>query len=118
MSSHWPVIVGINQYQFLQPLLFAQFDAVELKDFLVNEVGLPPQQCSLLTDISPMVYQGAAFPTREVILQRLQQTCERAAAEDTVWFFFSGYGVHWQGQDYLLPIDGDPDNIVKTGIPT
>lgn len=117
MARHWPVIVGINQYQSLQPLLFAQFDAIELKDFLVHEAGLPPQQCSLLTDISPMVYQGAAFPTREVILQRLQQSCQQAATEDTVWFFFSGYGMHWQGQDYLLPIDGVPSTIAQTGIP-
>jgi uncharacterized caspase-like protein len=118
MAHHWPVIVGINQYQSLQPLLFAQFDAVELKDFLLNEAGLPPQHCSLLTDISPMVYQGAAFPTREVIVQRLQQRCEQAQPEDTVWFFFSGYGVQWQGQDYLLPIDGRPDKLEETAIPT
>jgi uncharacterized caspase-like protein len=116
MASHWPLIIGINQYQALQPLLFAQFDALELKDFLVNEAGLPPQQCSLLTDISPMVYQGAAFPTREVILQRFQQVSEQAGIEDTIWFFFSGYGVHWQGHDYLLPIDGDPSRIAETGI--
>jgi hypothetical protein len=115
--NHWPVIVGINQYQALQPLLFAQFDAVELKDFLVNEAGVDPLYCSLLTDISPMVYQGAAFPTREVILQRLKQNCERARTDDTVWFFFSGYGIHWQGQDYLLPIDGDPNNPEATAIP-
>lgn len=116
MANHWPVVVGINQYQSLQPLRFAQFDAVELKDFLLGEAGLPPQQCSLLTDIAPMVYQGAAFPTREVIRQRLQQTCERALPEDTVWVFFSGYGMHWQGQDFLMPIDGDPANIEATGI--
>lgn len=116
MASHWPVIVGINQYQSLQPLLFAQFDAIELKDFWVGEAGLPPQQCSLLTDISPVVYQAAAFPTCEVILQRLQQSCERAAPDDTVLFFFSGYGMHWQGQDYLLPIDGNPNQVAQTGI--
>jgi hypothetical protein len=117
MAHHWPVIVGINQYQSLQPLLFAQFDAVELKDFLINEAGLPPEQCSLLTDIAPMVYQGAAFPTREVILQRLQQSCQRASENDTVWFFFSGYGMHWQGKDYLLPIDADPTKLEQTAIP-
>jgi len=116
MAHHWPVIVGINQYQSLQPLLFAQFDAIELKDFLVNDAGLDPQQCSLLTDIAPMVYQGAAFPTREVILQRLQQSCERANENDTVWFFFSGYGMHWQGKDYLLPIDADPTRLEQTAI--
>ncbi|MGB6016261.1 MAG: caspase family protein, partial [Nodosilinea sp.] len=116
MASHWPVIVGINQYQSLQPLMYAQFDALELRDFLVNEVGLPAEYCSLLTDISPMVYQGAAAPTREVLLQRLGQSCDRAGPDDTVWFFFSGYGVQWQGQDYLLPIDADPNQIEQTGI--
>ncbi|PSR18609.1 hypothetical protein C8255_06460 [filamentous cyanobacterium CCP3] len=116
MASHWPVIVGINQYQSLQPLMYAQFDALELRDFLVNEVGLPAEYCSLLTDMSPMVYQGAAAPTREVLLQRLAQSCDRAGPDDTVWFFFSGYGVQWQGQDYLLPIDADPNQIEQTGI--
>ncbi|MBW4483559.1 MAG: caspase family protein [Tildeniella torsiva UHER 1998/13D] len=116
MASHWPVIVGINQYQSLQPLMYAQFDALELRDFLVNEVGLPAQYCSLLTDISAVVYEGAAAPTREVLLQRLAQSCDRAGSEDTVWFFFSGYGVQWQGKDYLLPIDADPNRIEQTGI--
>ncbi|MBD2231759.1 caspase family protein [Phormidium tenue] len=116
MASHWPVIVGINQYQSLQPLMYAQFDALELRDFLVAEVGLPAQYCSLLTDISAVVYEGAAAPTREVMLQRLAQSCDRADPEDTVWFFFSGYGVQWQGKDYLLPIDADPNRIDQTGI--
>ncbi|MBD2109462.1 caspase family protein [Nodosilinea sp. FACHB-13] len=116
MASHWPVIVGINQYQSLQPLMYAQFDALELRDFLVAEVGLPAQYCSLLTDISAVVYEGAAAPTREVMLQRLAQSCDRAGPEDTVWFFFSGYGVLWQGKDYLLPIDADPNRIEQTGI--
>ncbi|NJL46921.1 MAG: hypothetical protein HC929_04735 [Leptolyngbyaceae cyanobacterium SM2_5_2] len=116
MASHWPVIVGINQYELLQPLLYAQFDAIELKDFLVHEAGLPPQYCTLLTDISPMVYQGAAFPSREVLLKRLAQTVNQATEGDTVWFFFSGYGVHWEGEDYILPIDADPNRIAQTGI--
>lgn len=116
MASHWPILIGINQYQQLQPLMYAQFDATELKDFWVNEAGLPPQTCVLLTDVSPMVYEGSAFPSREVILQRLAQTAEQAAPEDTVLFFFSGYGVHWEGQDYLLPIDADPNRIAQTGI--
>lgn len=116
MASHWPVIVGINQYQSLQPLMYAQFDALELRDFLVAEVGLPAQYCSLLTDISAVVYEGAAAPTREVMLQRLAQSCDRAGPDDTVWFFFSGYGVQWQGKDYLLPIDADPNRIEQTGV--
>ena len=67
MASHWPIIVGINQYQQLQPLMYAQFDAIELRDFLVQEAGLASESCALLTDVSPVVYQGAAFPSREVL---------------------------------------------------
>jgi hypothetical protein len=116
MASHWPIIVGINQYQQLQPLMYAQFDAIELRDFLVQEAGLAPESCTLLTDVSPVVYQGAAFPSREVLLQRLGQTVAKAGVADTLLFFFSGYGVSWEGQDYLLPIDADPSRIVQTGI--
>jgi tetratricopeptide (TPR) repeat protein len=117
MGNHWPVIVGINQYQSLQPLMFAQADAIELRDLLVNEAKIPAENCSLLTDISPMVYQSAASPTQEIMLQRLRHSCEKATPDDTVWFFFSGYGVTWEGQDYLLPIDADPDRVAETGIP-
>lgn len=117
MANHWPVVVGINQYQAIQPLMYAQFDAIELKDFLVNEAGLPAEQCALLTDVSPMVYQTAAYPTREAILQQVIRACQTAAPDDLIWFFFSGYGVHWEGQDMLLPIDADPSRIVDTAIP-
>lgn len=116
MASHWPIIVGINQYQQLQPLMYAQFDAIELRDFLVQEAGLASESCALLTDVSPVVYQGAAFPSREVLWQRLRQTVAKAGVADTLIFFFSGYGVSWEGQDYLLPIDADPSRIVQTGI--
>jgi len=117
MVSYRPVIVGINQYEKLQPLLYAQFDALELRDFLISEAGLSPQHCSLLADVAPMVYSGAAFPSRRVIWERLQQTCDQADPEDLVWFFFSGCGVHWQGQDYILPIEADPDQNGETGLP-
>ncbi|XGB43154.1 MAG: caspase family protein [Nodosilinea sp. LVE1205-7] len=116
MATYWPVLVGINQYLSLQPLLYAQRDALELKDFLTQEAGLPQANCSLLTEVAPMVYQGAAFPNRKNVLQRLSQACDQAAPEDLVWFFFSGYGVHWQGEDYILPIDADPDQIPDTAI--
>ncbi|MEB3314057.1 MAG: caspase family protein [Cyanobacteriota bacterium] len=117
MVSYRPVIVGINQYEKLQPLLYAQFDALELRDFLISEAGLPPQQCALLADVAPMVYSGAAFPSRRVLWERLQQTCDQAGPEDLVWFFFSGYGVYWQGQDYILPIEADLEQVGETGLP-
>ncbi|MBU6229613.1 MAG: caspase family protein [Cyanobacteria bacterium REEB459] len=116
MATHWPVLVGINQYRSLQPLLYCQGDAIELRDCLIEDVGLPAANCALFTDVAPMVYQGAAFPNRNNLLHQLSQTCEQAAPEDLVWFFFSGYGLHCQGEDYILPIDANPDQIPETAI--
>ena len=33
-----------------------------------------------------------------------------------LWVFFSGHGAQLGYADYLLPIDGEPDNIRETGI--
>lgn len=37
---------------------------------------------------------------------------------DNFWFFFSGHGIPHNGQDYLMPLDGDPEDIENTGIST
>ena len=36
--------------------------------------------------------------------------------ENFLWYFFSGYGVSYQNQDYLMPIDGNPTDPEATGI--
>ncbi|HEY9736070.1 MAG TPA: caspase family protein [Trichocoleus sp.] len=117
MANHWAIIVGINQYQSLQPLMYAQFDAIELRDFLTLEVGLPINQCVLLTDVSPILQEAAAYPTRESLERVLQEMGQQVQPEDTLWFFFSGYGVSWEGQDFLLLIDADPNRIQETALP-
>lgn len=117
MGKHWAVIIGINQYQALQPLMYAQFDAIELRDFLTQEVGLPPEQCTLLTDVSPIFHESAAYPARESLEQKLRDICQnQLSPEDTLWVFFSGYGVCWEGQDFILLIDADPAQISETAI--
>ncbi|HEY9761520.1 MAG TPA: caspase family protein [Trichocoleus sp.] len=117
MGKHWAVIIGINQYQALQPLMYAQFDAIELRDFLTQEVGLPPEQCTLLTDVSPIFYESAAYPARESLEQKLRDICQNQLAPgDTLWVFFSGYGVSWEGQDFILLIDAEPSRISETAI--
>ncbi|MBD0337074.1 MAG: caspase family protein [Cyanobacteria bacterium Co-bin13] len=118
MAKHWAIVIGINQYQSLQPLMYAQSDAVELRDFLTQEAGLPTDQCALLTDVSPIFQDSAAYPARESLERVLQDIClNQVEAEDTLWFFFSGYGVSWEGQDFLLLIDADPSRIEETAVP-
>ena len=40
MANQWALLIGINQYKALQPLMYAQSDAVELRNFFVDELGL------------------------------------------------------------------------------
>lgn len=110
------IAIGINHYDFLQPLSYAQQDAQALQDFLVGEVGLAPERCLLMTDTSPPVCGHSTIPSRDNILQSTERFCEQLQPEDLLWYFWCGYGMSWDGQDYLMPIEGDRANIPQTGI--
>nr|WP_290221031.1 caspase family protein [Trichocoleus desertorum] len=117
MVNHWAIAIGINQYQFLQPLRYAQQDAQALRDFLVEEAGFPAEQCLLFTDTSSTRAERATYPTQGTLQAWIDDLCQQFVQPgDLVWCFFSGYGASYQGQDYLMPIDGDPSDISGTGI--
>jgi hypothetical protein len=117
MANYWAIAIGINQYQLFQPLLCAQADAEALKDFLVQQAGFVPQRSLLMSDTSPPIGDRSTYPTKENILLLLE---DLAAAcwqpQDYLWLFFSGYGVNYDGRDYLMPVDGDPKRVPETGI--
>lgn len=115
--AHWAILIGINQYQFLQPLSFAHQDAQALQNFLISEAGFSPEHCLLLTDMSPSVQNRSTQPIKRNIQEWIDELCRtQLQPGDLLWCFFSGHGVCEQGQDYLMPIDGDPDNVAETGI--
>ncbi|AKG21827.1 caspase family protein [Calothrix sp. 336/3] len=117
MANNWAIAIGINQYQFFQGLGCAQADAEALKDFLVIEAGFLQQQCLLMTDTSAPLGDRSTYPTKENILlliEDLAAACWQPG--DRLWFLFSGYGVNYQGQDYLMPIEGKANAIAETGI--
>lgn len=114
----WAIAVGINQYQCFQPLNFAQRDAQALRNVLVNEAGVPPEQCLLMTDTSPPVWGKPTYPSRENIQGWIELLGQQYLQPgDVLWYFFSGYGVCYQGQDYLVPIDGNPHTLPDSSIP-
>jgi uncharacterized caspase-like protein len=117
MAHQWALLIGINQYAALQPLMYAQADAVSLRNFFVDEVGVPIDHCVLLTDMSAAIEPYAHFPTRQEIQTQLQQLCQhKVAPGDLLWVFFSGYGLTHDGQDYLVPVDGDPTQLAERAI--
>lgn len=118
MKHHACIAIGINQYQLLQPLSYAQEDAEALHGFLVEEAGFSPDGCLLMTDTSPSLWGHSTYPNRENILRLTETLCtEHLQHGDLLWCFFSGYGVSYEGKDYLMPVDGNPADIQGTGIP-
>lgn len=119
MANHACVAIGINRYQFLPPLSYGQADAQALWHFLVSQANLPPNECLLLTDTSPLADNQSTYPTGNNIWRCIAQA-ERQTSwylKNWRWFFFSGYGVSWERVDYLLPVDANPKDIPGTGIP-
>ena len=122
MSNYWAIAIGINQYQNFKPLLYAQWDAQALWTYWIKEGGIPQTQCLLITD-SGSVEQisservSSTRPNKRNIEQQLIALGHHRVGEgDTLWCFFSGYGLHHQGNDYLMPMDGNPNDVAQTGI--
>ncbi len=112
------IAIGINQYEFLEPLSYAQQDAEALYTLLIKEAGFPPEKCWLSHDSSPPRPGQATYPTRENIFNLIEKLGQKPMQyEDGLWFFFSGYGFSYQGEDYLMPIDGLISEVEATGIP-
>lgn len=116
-KNYWAIAIGINQYEHFQPLLYAERDAQAMQHLWAIEAGIPIERCLILSDNAPELHSQSSFPSRDNILGRLTDLCQRQLKPgDALWVFFSGYGAQDRGQDYLLPIDADPANLANTGI--
>ncbi|MCC5601808.1 SUMF1/EgtB/PvdO family nonheme iron enzyme [Nostoc favosum] len=116
MAKNWAIAIGINQYDYLQPLNFAKRDALLMQEFLSNEAGFEP--IFFFSDDSPELAGKSTRPTRTNLLRVLRQLFDNPfmGAGDNFWFFFSGHGIRYADRDYLMPCDGDPEDIENTAI--
>ncbi|WP_071516429.1 caspase family protein [Geitlerinema sp. PCC 9228] len=112
------IAIGINQYQFFQPLRYAEADARAVRECLAQRGVNHPQNCWLFSDTSVPLAGESTYPNRSHLLHWLNYLCQQQHQSfRRVWFFFSGYGATSDRRDYLMPIDGDPYRISATGIP-
>ncbi|MBG1262578.1 SUMF1/EgtB/PvdO family nonheme iron enzyme [Nostoc commune] len=121
MAKNWAIAIGINQYDYLQPLNYAKQDALLMQQFLRTEVGF--DEVILFSDDSPDFYfqnqAKSALPMRSNLRDVLRNLPQRLnmGAGDNFWFFFSGHGMRHAERDYLMPLDGNPADIEETAIP-
>jgi uncharacterized caspase-like protein len=118
MAKNQAIVVGINQYEFLQPLNYARRDAESMAQFLRNEAGF--ERVFLFSDNSPEVDGKSTRPSRSNLLRLFREKFQTPfmGDGDNFWFFFAGHGIRHADRDYLIPCDGDPQDIESTGIST
>ncbi|MDF5737124.1 MULTISPECIES: caspase family protein [unclassified Nostoc] len=115
-TKNWAIVIGINQYDYMLPLNYAKRDAQLMQEFLGNEAGF--ERIFLFSDDSPDINGKSTRTTRTNLLRVLRQLFENPfmGAGDNFWFFFSGHGTRYADRDYLMPCDGDPEDIENTAI--
>jgi Caspase domain len=117
MANQACISIGIDRYQFLPPLGFGTADAAAMEHFFIDAAGWSQSQCLLLTDTSPKIDDKSTYPDRENIDRWLKhRSWDTFRAGDLLWFFFSGYGVSVGDEDYLIPVDGNPEDLANTCI--
>ncbi|BAZ67886.1 hypothetical protein NIES4106_26430 [Fischerella sp. NIES-4106] len=116
MAKNWAITIGVNQYEYLQPLNYAKRDAQLMQEFLRQEAGC--ERIFFFSDDSPDINGKSTRPNRTNLLRLLRQLFETPfmGAGDNLWFFFSGHGIRHTDRDYLMPCDGDPEDIENTAI--
>ncbi|BBC22439.1 SUMF1/EgtB/PvdO family nonheme iron enzyme [Pseudanabaena sp. ABRG5-3] len=114
--ANWAIAIGVNQYEFLHPLKYAKSDALHICQFLENEAKF--DRIFYFSDDSPDLDGKTTKPFRNNLLKVFKELFAQPFLHesDNFWFFFAGHGILEDGIDYLMPSDGDPDNVANTGI--
>ncbi|MHC5822927.1 MAG: caspase family protein, partial [Nostoc sp.] len=71
MAKNWAIAIGINHYDYLQPLNYAKRDALLMQEFLGNEAGF--ERIFFFSDDSPELAGKSTRPTRTNLLRVLRQ---------------------------------------------
>jgi uncharacterized caspase-like protein len=121
MGKNWAIAIGINHYDNLQPLQYAQRDAAALRDFCLQDLGF--EQVYYFSDDSPPIATPSgpplkSQPTFGTLSRFLRVRFEQPWLQpgDNLWFFFAGHGKRHRDRDYLMPIDADPGNLEATAL--
>lgn len=114
----WAVVIGISQYRAVQPLRYADKDALAFYDYLANHIGVPKEQTTLLLN-----EQATLMNLKRTLGTELKR---KASEKDTVIVYYAGHGAPEAdasaGDDdglekYIVPYDADPRDLYTTGLP-
>lgn len=114
----WAVVIGISQYRAVQPLRYADKDALAFHDYLANHIGIPKDQTTLLLND-----QATLINLKRTLGTELRR---KAGEKDTVIVYYAGHGAPEADasandddglEKYIVPYDADPKDLYTTGLP-
>ena len=102
-SQSWALIIGINDYQYVDPLSYAVDDAVSVRKVLIDKFGFKEDNILLITNEEA---------TKDNIMEGFQEILLSAGEKDRIVVFYAGHGDTYplpSGGDmgYIIPVDGD-----------
>ena len=111
-DNSWAVIIGIDKYQYSDPLQYAVKDAEAVRNMLIDKFDYPEENIRYLIDEEA---------TLSNIKLNLGEVATSAGENDRVLVFYSGHGQTLIGTDnsekgYIIPYEGKQDNPYATGI--
>jgi uncharacterized caspase-like protein len=111
-DNSYALIIGIDKYENVQPLNYAVKDAESIQDILVNTFDFPEGNITLLKNEEA---------TKQSIIQAFSDITTKAEDKDRVLIYFAGHGdtddlPEGGEMGYLLPVDGDNENLFVTSI--
>ena len=97
----WLFIVAIEEYQYTDPVLFAERTAEAVKSTFQKKLDISPR------NIITLYNQNA---TAKNIRLELRKLIRRIQRNDVVYFYYCGHGLsNSNGEQLILPYDGMPD---------
>jgi hypothetical protein len=123
MAKNWAIVIGINEYSYLEKLKFAKTDAEAMHRWLGEKEkgGFDPQGLFLFTDDSEPIPTDPPIPTEPTFghldtFFDVQFERPFLTIADNLWFFFSGHGNRGSGGDYLMLSDSNPRRLEQTAL--
>jgi Tfp pilus assembly protein PilF/uncharacterized caspase-like protein len=107
-ANNYAIIVGINGYEDpeIPPLRCAVNDARCMNDILTKRMGFEEGRVFLLTSDQ----KGKGAPKKGNIAFALGSIAETMKPGGTFIFYYSGHGLNFEGENFLLTQEADPRN--------
>ncbi len=107
-TTKWLFIVGIENYEYTNPVAYSANSAKKFKNVMKKRVGVPE------ANIRTLINRGA---TSSKIDFRLKEMLRKVKKGDTIYFYYSGHGIPVPSQNntpYMLAQDMNPSYLTDS----